>query len=114
MADLLDFEAVGDPQLSPDGSQIVFSSYRDGDGDLFVMNADGSGLRRVLEHEGEDLAPAWSPDGAWITFVSRRATESGSQDMDVFVVRPNGTGLANLTDDPDHSDSNPRWLPRAH
>ncbi|MFT5145039.1 MAG: Tol biopolymer transport system component, partial [Thalassolituus oleivorans] len=98
------------PSYSPDGTQLVFASYRDGDGDLFLMNADGSGVHRILVHEGEDLAPAWSPDGEWITFVTRRPPDQGS-DMDIYVVRPDGTGLTNLTNDLEHSDSNPRWLP---
>jgi len=57
---------------SPDGSRIVFTSSRHGNAELYVMNADGSNLRRLTNHPGADTTPTWSPTGAQIAFVSDR------------------------------------------
>ena len=81
--------AAGDynPAFSPDGRRILFSSSRDttvatstGAGppaaylasELYVMQADGSDVRRLTHHEGWDGAPAWTPDGQEVVFYSQR------------------------------------------
>jgi TolB protein len=51
------------PSWSPDGSMIVFSSTRSGPGRLYVMTATGTDQRRLLEMEGRQLLPDWSPAG---------------------------------------------------
>ena len=66
------------PDWSPDGSRIVFMSMEPGatgsnpDYDIFVMDADGSGVRRLTDAPGQDGWPAWSPDGTRIVFSSAR------------------------------------------
>ena len=60
------------PQYSPDGRHIVFCSNRDGDFELYLMNADGTGQRRIHESPGIDMHPAFSPDGKQIAFTSNR------------------------------------------
>lgn len=65
--------AVRDPQVHYDGSKILFS-YRPGGENhynLFEINADGSGLRRITEVDEDDIEPAYLPDGG-IMFVSTR------------------------------------------
>ncbi len=66
--------ATGDfrPRYSPDGSKIVFQSGRDGQSEIYVMNADGSGQTRLTNNPALDTAPAWSPDGTKILFTSLR------------------------------------------
>src|ERR1700694_659575 len=65
---------------------------------LFVANADGSG-ERVLTEGALDYNPAWSPDGQWIVFTSER---NGSADL--YRMRPDGSGVERLTDDPAYDD----------
>ncbi len=60
---------------SPDGAQIVFHADNAGDYDLFLINADGSGLRRLAHPGQDDLFPAWSPDGQTLVFYSTRPHE---------------------------------------
>ena len=85
---------------SPDGSRIVFSSHRDGPSseEIYVMNADGSGQRRLTFHSGHDsifdIQPAWSPDGRTIAFVHDR-----NQSDSIWLMNPDGSQqheLANI------------------
>ncbi|MBC8508785.1 MAG: PD40 domain-containing protein [Anaerolineales bacterium] len=50
---------------------ILFSSYRDGESELYTMNADGSNLTRLTASKDRANQPTWSPDGRWIAFVKR-------------------------------------------
>ena len=85
--------AAGDynPAFSPDGARILFSSSRDTAvatstgaspgptylaSELYVMEADGTGVRRLTRHESWDGAPAWTPDGQGVFFYSQRDGES--------------------------------------
>jgi Tol biopolymer transport system component len=97
------------PAWSPDGAQIAFASDREGELRIFVMDADGSGVRRVTEIWGE--YPAWSPDGTQIAFGSYVGGASqGHPNYDVFVVNVDGSGLRQLTDSP-ANDMYPTWSP---
>jgi dipeptidyl aminopeptidase/acylaminoacyl peptidase len=51
----------GHPSWSPDGSRIAFSSQRDGNGEIYVMNVDGTGQTRITRSPSEDFAPSWRP-----------------------------------------------------
>jgi len=60
------------PAYSRDGSKIAFMSNRNGPTNIYTVNADGSGLRRVTR-EGDDRRPIWSPDGSRIVFYRQPA-----------------------------------------
>lgn len=64
------------PSWSPDGKQLVFTGYDGGITDLFVVNADGSGLRRLTNDKYADLQPAWGPDGKTIAFATDRGSKT--------------------------------------
>jgi Tol biopolymer transport system component len=65
------------PVWSPDGSRIAFEGQHNGNADIYVIDADGSNLRRVTRSPADDLTPTWSPDGSQILF-----TNAGGQPLD--------------------------------
>ena len=79
------------PAWSPDGRKIAFG----GDGEIYVMNADGRGLRRLTRNPASDGSPAWSPDGRRIAFGSER-----DGNLEVYVMNTDGSGQRNLTRSP--------------
>ena len=96
---------------SPDGSLIAFGSNRDTgppynpyNMDIYVMNADGSNVRRIVEDPEYDVGPQWSPDGRKILFMTGR-----NGNFDVYEMNADGTGQRNLTADYDKSDGAPAW-----
>ena len=93
------------PVWSPDGSGIAFVSDRDGDWEIYVMNADGTEQRRLTRAPGIDRAPAWSPDGARIAFESNRSGE-----FDIFVIAGDGSGERVLIER-SGQDLEPCWSP---
>ena len=70
------------------------------------MSSNGRRQRNLTRHPARDKWAAWSPDGRSIAFVSSRA---GGED--VFVMRPDGTGVRNVTRTPRLKESHPSWSP---
>ena len=99
-----DPEPLSDLQIRSLGL-IVFSSNRDGNNEIYVMDATGSRLTRLTIHLASDTSPSWSPDGEKIVFVSDR---DGNQD--IFVMDSDGSNQINLSNDPDR-DYDPVWSP---
>jgi len=90
------------PAWSPDGTRIAFMTNRDGNQEIYVMDANGSNLRRITRHPGIDATPTWSPAGNQIAFTSDR---SGSPQ--IYIVDADGL------DQPRRITSNESWADRA-
>lgn len=76
------------PSFSPDGRAIAFSSKRDGNTELYIMDADGAGQRRLTNHRAIDYAPSFSPDGRMLAFVSDRDGDDEIYLMDLSTLQP--------------------------
>lgn len=75
------------PWASPDGKRIVFESNRDGPNlQIYVMDVNGSDVRRLTHSSTDDLGPVWSPDGKWIVFRSFRGDS-----VQLEAIRPDGS-----------------------
>jgi|GEM_PF-3489963 len=98
--------ATGSAAWSMDGKLIAFPSYRNGQAELYIANADGSGITAVTAN-GQlfDEDPVFSPDGKKLAFASNR---DGQQE--IYVANIDGTGLVRLTDSPG-DDWDPTWSP---
>jgi TolB protein len=95
------------PVFSPDGTKIAFMSDRDPKGgmDIYVMNRDGSGVRRLTTNPGADSTPTWSPTGTQIAFTSDR---SGSPQ--IWVMDTDGLNVRRLTFNDSYADR-ATWSP---
>jgi TolB protein len=80
------------PAWSPDGSRLAFMSNRDGNMEIYVINRDGTNLRRVTNHPSADATPTWSPTGTQLAFTSDRAGKEG-----IYIVNVDGTGLVRIS-----------------
>ncbi|MBN1430502.1 MAG: PD40 domain-containing protein [Anaerolineae bacterium] len=94
-----------EPTWSPDGSRIAFVSERDGNPEIYIMNADGTDKRRLTENSYADTTPAFSPDGKWIAFISRRDDK-----WDVYLMGLNGKNERRITKTPEN-EFDPNWMP---
>src|SRR5438067_7224537 len=90
------------PAWSPSGDKIAFKSDRDGNGEIYVMNVDGSRPTRLTNNPADEYYPAWSPTGSQIAFVSNR-----DGNYEIYVMRPDGVGQTRVT-------SNPAWRSEEH
>lgn len=97
---------------SPDGNRIVFQSNRDGNYEIYVMNADGSDQRRLTHQLEADRQPDWSPDGKRIVFQSYRGSNSygGTMTSDLWAMDPDGGNLEQITATPE-AEITPRYSP---
>jgi Tol biopolymer transport system component len=90
---------------SPDGTRLAFASARDGDYDLYVIDADGSDEHVIVDAPGYQMYPAWSPDGQWIAYE----TGPGSIDrLQIHVMHPDGTEDRAITAD-EATNRFPAW-----
>jgi Tol biopolymer transport system component len=80
------------PDFSGDSRQIVFRGGQTGSKNIYLMEADGSNVRRLTHGTHIDTMPALSPDGAWVAFASDQWALSGTADFDLFFLqlRPDG------------------------
>ena len=99
----------GLPRWSPDGSRIVFSSNQSGNYEIWSMNADGSDRKRLSDLKGRSALPRWSPDGSKIVFTSEVLNAAGDNDLEIFVMNSDGSGVQQLTVSPAQADERVAW-----
>jgi Tol biopolymer transport system component len=102
----LPIDSLSTPRFSPDGSQIVFMGSPDNLGaysEIYIINADGTGVRRVTNDHFIDGAPMFSPDGQKILFMSYRDTKTDGTTTEgaseIYTVDLDGKNLTRLTND---------------
>jgi dipeptidyl aminopeptidase/acylaminoacyl peptidase len=111
--DLIEVPRVLDPQLSPDGRQLVYVLDRPDwkanrrIGHIWRINADGSGAIQLTQGERGETSPRWSPDGARIAFLARRGD---SEDPQIYLLETDGGEARQLTKH-GAAVSNIQWAP---
>lgn len=87
-----------------DDGKIAFVSDRDGNEEIYIMNADGTETKRLTFNPGRDIQPCFSPDGQHIAFASNR-----TGDWDIWTMDIDGTNQKNLTANKERQETNPMW-----
>ena len=107
------------PSWSPAGNLIAFTSYRDGDYEIYTIKPDGTDLRRLTNSPGNDAHNSFSTDGRWIAFSSARGGFKDEAILhphnpqpygDIYVMRADGSDVRMLTDN-QFEDATPSWIP---
>ncbi|OLD79744.1 MAG: hypothetical protein AUI33_02400, partial [Ignavibacteria bacterium 13_1_40CM_2_61_4] len=99
------FTADWHPAWSPDGAKLAFVSNRDANAQIYVVNADGSGLARLTNNAASDQEPVWSPDGTKIAFASSRDGR-----FEIYVMNPDGSGVTRVSSE-QAEEFEPSWSP---
>lgn len=93
------------PIWSPDGNQLTFQAYWDGNWHVYLVNKDGSNLRQVTSGDFDHREPFWSPDGGKIAFSSDR-----SGNYDIWTLDLVGEQLENVSGS-EGNEHSPSWSP---
>jgi dipeptidyl aminopeptidase/acylaminoacyl peptidase len=110
--DLLNFQLLGDPQVSPDGSTVLFTHKRVGEKNeyatnLWLVSTTGKGRPRPFTSGNRDSHPRWSPDGSRIAFISSREKPKPQ----IYIINAAGGEARKLTDFPEGSLPTFTWSP---
>jgi TolB protein len=109
----------GQAALSPDGRTLAFVSSRSGQADIWLLDMRARKVRNLTQNAGGDFRPSWSPDGKWLAFSTDRDSKVPPfsrtnfvvrLSTELYVVRPDGSGLRRITHDDEFAGS-PAWSP---
>jgi Tol biopolymer transport system component len=92
------------PRVSPDGGRVVFGSNREGQSEIYMINIDGSGERRLTSDRADDGAASWSPGGNQIIFDSNR-----DGDYEIYKLDLNNMGFVTQLTNNGVDDRWPLW-----
>lgn len=92
--------------LAPDEQSFAYLARGEPQQDLFTADRAGTPLHRLTDDVAQDIVPRWSPDGQWIAFLSDRSGK-----YEIWKVRPDGSGLTQMTHEPDRDLVAPVWSP---
>ncbi len=91
------------PAWRPDSKTLAFVSNRDGNPEIYKMQADGANQQRLTSNSADDLSPVWSPDGKQLAFVTYLYGTA-----DILVMNADGSNQRRLTNN-EYEDTNPDW-----
>jgi hypothetical protein len=92
------------PVWAPNMQRFAFTSNRDGQNEIYLMNADGTGLINLTSNPADDQYPTWSIDGNWIAFSSNR-----DGNYEIYLLNVSTYEVQNLTNNP-ANDTQPDWV----
>tara|TARA_Y100000780_G_scaffold232595_1_gene268711 strand:+ start:13651 stop:15003 length:1353 start_codon:yes stop_codon:yes gene_type:complete len=96
------------PRFSPDGKEIVFSSWVDNRFDIYKIDSSGNNLVRLTKDFGSNEEPWFSPDGQFIVFTSQRVINSKKAEQDIYIMNRDGEIIKKLTNNYGKTFT-PRW-----
>jgi Tol biopolymer transport system component len=94
---------------SPDGAWIAYNSnygFNSGNRDIYLIGNNGRNMTRLTNDPGDDIIPAWSPQGDYIAFMSNR---TGS--YEIFIIKPDGSSISQITNNITKDALDPVWSP---
>lgn len=92
-----------EPELSPDGSRMVYESTTESSLELFTLDLNTQIVTQLTNNEFADWSPTWSPDGSQIAFASSR-----DKNVDIYTLDVQTLQTMRLTSDAG-DDINPNW-----
>lgn len=100
------------PSWSPDGKRMVFAGWAEGHFDVFIINADGTGLKRITQKKrsnglwSNNESPSFSPDGRFISFISNR---TGKKKL--YIIRDDGSNIFPIAARDNYNYFHAKWSP---
>lgn len=92
--------------VSPDGSRVAMILSKSGSPEVWVCNADGSGLKQLTRTPEDESSPCWSPDGKWICYATKQGGVRG-----LYKVPASGGAAQRIVTRGVSNPSEPDWSP---